>query len=148
RAAAAHLLPVFPAEAAAAIPRLMEMLRDPAPAVRAASAEALAELGPRAKTAVRALLGIVANRDDGGPAGRAASFAAARALVAIGGEARTKMFRLLTGQLNSLDDEVRQRTEQIVVQLGPGVVNDLFRILSDPKSPHRIRVEVQGLLFT
>ena len=148
RAAAAHLLPAFPAEAAAAIPRLTETLRHPRPAVRAAAAEALAELGPRARAAARALLGILANPDDGKPESRGLSFAAASALATIGGDARTKMLRLLIGQLNSLDDRIRQRAEQIIVQLGPKVVNDLFRILSDPRSPDRIRAEAQGLLFT
>ena len=114
RVAAAHLLPAFPAEAAAAIPRLKERLKDTAPAVRAAAAEALAELGPASRAAERALLGILANPDDGsqeaiirqrmrpearaieanlgaGPQeGRLASFTAARVL-AIGGEARAKM---------------------------------------------------------
>ena len=65
RVAAAHLLPAFPAEAAAAIPRLKERLKDTAPAVRAAAAEALAELGPASRAAERALLGILANPDDG-----------------------------------------------------------------------------------
>ena len=58
------------------------------------------------------------------------------------------MLRLLTGQLNFLDDQVRQRAEQIIVALGPTIVADLLRILSDPKSPRLIQLEAQGLLYT
>jgi HEAT repeat protein len=148
RAAAAHLLPAFRAEAVAAVPRLTERLRDPTPAVRAAAAEALTELGPASRPAVRALLGMLANPDDASQEGRLASFNAAKALAAIGGDARAKMLRVLIGQLNSLDDGVRQRAEQIVVALGPKVAGDLFRILSDSRSPHRVQAEVQGLLYT
>ena len=138
RAAAAHLLPAFPAEAATAIPRLTDRLGDPAPAVRAAAAGALAEFGPASSGAVRLLLGILANPDDGSQEGRLVTFNAARALAAIGGDARAKMLRLLTGQLNSLDDQVRQRAEQIIVALGPNIVGRLAphprRIRSRPVS--------------
>ncbi len=148
RAAAAHLLPAFPAEAATAIPRLTDRLGDQAPAVRASAAGALAEFGPASSGAVRLLLGILANPDDGSEQGRLVTFNAARSLAAVGGDARAKMLRLLTGQLNSLDDQVKRRAEQIVVGLGPGVVGDLLRILSDPKSPRLIQLEAQGLLYT
>ena len=95
----------------------------------------------------RLLLGILANPDDGSEESRLTSFNAARALAAIGGDARAKMLRLLTGQLNSLDDTTRQRAEHIVNELRPRVTDELFRVLSDPRSPQHVRVEVLGILF-
>lgn len=147
RAAAAHLLPAFPALAAAAIPRLTERLKDPVIDVRAEAAAALAELGPPARIATRTLLAIVANPDDGSPSGRQASDNAALALEAMGGDARAKMFRLLLGQYNALDDDVRQRAQWIMRTRGPWVVDELLHALAHERTQPQVNREIVTALF-
>ena len=161
RAAAAHLLAARPAEAAASVPLLTARLQDPSARVRAAATEALADLGPAASAAFRPLLAILARTDDiGTPAdddrvdedpdcegnGREASINAARALAAIGGEAKAKMVRLLMAQLNSLEEQARYRAKQIIGSTSLNIDREILRTLSDPRSPRRVKAEILKIL--
>jgi HEAT repeat protein len=146
RAAAARLLAVFPAEADRSIPLLIERLKDPAASVRASAAEALSQFAPKAKAAIRPLLAILVDPNDRPEEGRFASLYAARALLTIGGACKTKMVHLLLGQLNALDDAVREHASRILVGLGPRIVDDLLEALSDRRLARQVHVEVQSAL--
>jgi HEAT repeat protein len=146
RAAAARLLAAFSQDAERSIPMLIERLRDPAASVRSAAAESLAHFGVKSRDAVRPLLAILADPEERGQDGLLTSQNAARALLAIGGDARRKMLHLLLGQLNSLDDAVRQRAVQILAGLGSGVVEDLLRTFSNRRLPRQVHVEILGIL--
>ena len=103
--------------------------------VRAAAAGALFHFGPEAGPAVRPLLGILVNPDVSTQEAWLACVHAARTLAVIGGEARSKMYRLLLSRLNSLDGEVRQQTAILLNPFGNRHVAVLLGALADPKSP-------------
>jgi HEAT repeat protein len=146
RAAWARIEAAFPDEADRSIPLLIERLKDPAVSVRAAAAEALAHFGPKAEAAVRPLLAILADPSDRGDDGLLACLNAAKALLAIGGDARVKLFHLLLGQLNALDEPVKDHAERILEGLGTRVTGDLWHALSDGRLPRQVHVEILRVL--
>ena len=78
--------------------------------------------------------------------GREASINAARALAAIGGEAKAKMFRLLMAQLNSLEEQPRYRAIQIITHTNLNIDAEIIRTLSDQRSPRRVKAELLKVL--
>jgi HEAT repeat protein len=146
RGAAAWLLAAFPQEADRSIPLLIERLKDPAGSVRAAAAEALAHFGPKARAAVRPLLAILADPSDRDQEGAVASLNAAKALLALGDNSKSKMVHLVLGQLNALDDAVRAHATRILIGLGPRVTDDLVHALADRRLPRQVHVEILRIL--
>ncbi len=59
---AVYAFHVVGSEGGAAVPRLISILHEPNPAVQAAAAEALGEIGPKAKEAVPLLMEVVQNK--------------------------------------------------------------------------------------
>ena len=148
RAAAAHLMPIDRSRSAEIVSLLTERLKDPVPEVRAAAADALLHFGAEAAPAVRPLLGILANLDVATQEGVLACANAARTLAVIGGDARSKMYRLLLSRLNSLDGQVRQRAGLLLNPFGNRHVAVLMGTLADPKSPPFVRAGIVDLLLT
>ena len=147
RAAAASLLPVFPSETATSIPLLLDRLEDPVESVRGASVAALARFGPAVpQGAMRGLLALLTDPSELAVEGATISTHAARALAAIGGEAKAKMLRILINQLNSLDETVRQRARQILIVLREKVIHEMIQTLADRRSTRCVQIEVLWVL--
>ncbi len=142
RAAGAEIVTAFPDEADRSIPLLIDRLRDPAASVRSAAAEALAQFGEKSRPALRLLLAILADPEVRGEHDQRASRSVAMALIAIGRDSKAKMLRVLLEQLNSLDENVRERARQVFTGLGTRLVDDLMQTLSDPKTPRQVHVEI------
>src|SRR5262249_523986 len=146
RAAVAWLLPVFKGDAAASVPLLAARLKDPDAHVRRAAGEALSRFGPAAKDATSALLEALADSDENYCNDEYTSAKAAKALEAIGPEAKTAMINRLTGQLGDPDESVRRRASWALQMLHGKVASPLFRLLVASKTPRTVKVEIIGVL--
>jgi HEAT repeat protein len=146
RASVAWLLPVFHSEAAASVPLLIARLKDPQVSVRRAAGEALAQFGPAAKDATSALLEALGDSDENYVNDHNVSAKAARALEAIGPDAKAAMIDRLTTRLADPDAAVRRRASWALQRLGGNVSSALFRLLANPKTPPAIKTEVLGIL--
>lgn len=147
RQAAASLLPAFPAQADRWIPLLVGRLMDPDSTVRMYAAIALVQIAPPPRSAIRPLLALALNPDRSSNMGFQASFAAAQALDAIGGEARSKLIRAMIGRLGSLDDSERQRAHQIIYYLGVLAERELLRVFVSPATSHKLASELISHVF-
>ena len=147
RAAAASLLSIWPREAATLIPLLTDRLKDPVPSVRGEAAEALVPFGPAVQSATRTLLAILADPGATGNETMPIALSAARALEAIGGTAKDKMFRILLAQLNSLDQQTRNRARWVLQNLGTKLRREFFQTFLDPRTTRQVQVELMGTLY-
>ena len=141
RAAATRLLPVFKAEAVDLIPALKDGLKGPDERVRIASAVALAGFGPDSRCATRALLALLADPAVPPDGDEPISAHAARALAAIGGDAKAKLCRVLFSQLNSLEAPTRARARRNLVAVGDRVLHEIFQTLADSRATTCVHVE-------
>ena len=148
RASSVKLLNLWPGEAATLIPIVIERLKEPSANVRAEAALTLASFGPASEGATRTLLASLA--DPGTTDAQAAmqiAIASARALEAIGGVAKAKMFRMLLAQINSLDELTRNRAVGAIHNLGDAVRREVLQTFADPRTTRRVQIELLGTLF-
>lgn len=147
RHAAASLLPAFPAQADRWIPLLVGRLADPDPTVRMYAAMAVVQAVPPPRSAIRPLLALALTHDLSSNLAVQASFAAAQALDALGGEARSKLIHAMIGRLGSVNDHERQTAHQTINFLGVRAKSELLRVFVSPATSHKLASELLSHVF-
>jgi len=139
RYGAARLIARIGRRAAAAAPKLIELLNDPVVPVQIAAADALGSIGPAAKRAT----GVLAKKVEADDVDLAR--AATRSLRAFGPAAASAV-PALARVLNSTDQNFCIEVARALAAIGPdatGAVPALVKQLTDPQTP---RVEKEAML--
>ncbi|MHB1561989.1 MAG: HEAT repeat domain-containing protein, partial [Isosphaeraceae bacterium] len=147
RHAAAWLLPAFTAQADRWVPLLVRGLTDSDPTVRMYAARAVGQIDPPPRSAIRPLLALALNSDRFNNMSLQASLAAAQALDAIGGEARSKLMRAMLGRLGSLDENERQCAHQTLFNIGVPAQKELLRAFVSPATSHKLASEILSHVY-
>jgi len=146
RAAAASQMSEFERETAGSISLLTARLKDDAAMVRAAAAQSLGRFGPGAMDAAPALLDLLVE-----PVGKpddslSISGPAAKALAAIGGDAKAEMVRRLLDRLAIPEGPDHWTAFGLLQMVSKDVLEPMIRRLVDPRTPRPIRVAVLKVL--